>query len=188
MPGSEDPEWLTALAESLRKGDEVLVNNRSRPLTVTERTTSDGTGSTYPHHHVWMEGNGTEYILVHHSVREYEPKLYSASEWSWRTYEEDHIDDELYFKTGAGESVRSLEVTEERAILSDTTAEEFVEPTVAETTWAGAYDPAPESPSGDVLGGCPDCGADIVESQKKATCTGCSLWCPVDEWRAYDAE
>lgn len=186
MPSSDSPEWRTALAESLREGDEVLVNDRSRPLTVTDRTTMDGVGRSYPQHLVWMEGNGTEYILVHYSIREYNPKFYSVSEWSWREYTEDHIEDELYFETGASETVRSLETAEERIILSETTAEEFVEPTVTETTWAEDYTPPEQSPSGDVLGECPDCGADVVEDDEKATCTGCSLWCPADEWRAYD--
>lgn len=191
MQSNDSPEWRTALAGSLREGDEVLVNGRKRPLTVTDRTTKDGSGGTYPHHHVWVEGNGTEYILVHYSIREHEPRLYSASEWFWRTYDEDHIEDELYFEKGAGEDILSLETTEERVVLSDTTAKEYIEPTVPETTWSEDYTPTEvcfDVDDHDPLGECPDCGGPVVKRKQMATCSDCPLWCPADEWGAYNVE
>lgn len=179
----DSPEWRTALAQSLREGDEVYVNGRARPLTVTDRTTKEGSGGTYPHHHVWMEGNGTEYILKHYSVREYEPKLYSASEWEYK--EQADGSEELWFKKHSGEDVLSLETAEQRVAIADVTAEQFIEPTVTETTWSQDFEPVESEPDGERLGECPDCGGEVVQEQKKASCRDCPLWCPVDEWRAY---
>lgn len=186
MQSEDAPEWLNSIARSLREGDEVRINGRSRAVTVTERTYQDGIGSSYPHEHVWMEGNGTEYILVVYSIDDYHPKLYSASEWHWLEYE--NIEDEIRFETGAAEKVRSLKTDEERAMVADLSASEFIEPTVPEKTWAEDYQPAAEEASGDVIGGCPDCQGEVVETGEKATCTECPLWCPADEWRAYHAE
>lgn len=182
---TQEEEWLTALSRTLQEGDEVLINERSRPLTVTDRETREGVGTSYPHKFIWLEGNGTEYILKVFNTPN-NPRLYSASGWFWRTYDEDHIEDEIEFKTGNSEIVHQIETPDERVIVSDLAADEFIESTVPQTEWAEPFTPTQESPTGTVLGECPDCGSDVVEDDRKASCTECELWCPVDEWRAFN--
>jgi len=183
---TQTEEWLTALSETLEEGDELVINERSRALTVTDRTVRDGVGASYPHQHIWLEGNGTEYILKVYNQPN-NPRLYSASGWFWRRYDEDHIEDEINFKTNHGEIVHQIETTNERVIVSDLAADEFIEPTVSETGWAEPFTPSKKEASGTLLGECPDCGSDVVEDEGRATCSECELWCPVDEWRAYNA-
>lgn len=184
MINTDSTEWRNALASALQPGDTVIINDRSRALTVTDRTVHDGCGSTYPHHYVWLEGNGTEYILVHHDIDDYDPTLYSASDW--RVIEHDNIEDEIMFETGAGEQVRHIETDNETAIVADITADDYIQPTIPESKWANDYQPNTDHiVTGEEIGTCPSCNATVIETDNKATCTSCELWCPIDEWNAH---
>jgi hypothetical protein len=63
----DDESFVCSVAEALEPDDEVIVNGRSRPLTVLgfEEQTSNGaiSGRDWPYHILWLRGNGTEYRL-----------------------------------------------------------------------------------------------------------------------------
>lgn len=179
-------EWVCSIADRLSVGDEVLVNERSRPLTVTDRDIDRGSGPDYPHKHVWLEGNGTEYRLRYSHTKLNIPVLHTRSNWTER--ELPNGGTKIETDTKSGEDVKTLKPVDGVAVaVSDVSAAEFIEPTIAESTVAEDYKP-PErdvESDGDELGECPDCGSAVVEDQSRATCSGCELWCPIDEWEAY---
>jgi hypothetical protein len=186
---SDDKAWVNAVVASLSEGDRVLVNDRSRSLTVTGFDQDTGVGADYPYRVVCMEGNGTTYRMRYSVPRDYYPSLYTESEWSFR--ETATGETEIWYEGNTGRTV--LEVTTaggDRALVAEQSASEYLEATVPTgETWAADYTPGPDRPLPDRaeerLGECPECGADVVQVKARATCSGCELWCPVDEWRAY---
>ena len=164
------PEWLCAVGENLDVGDEVYLNTRTTPLTVTDTGIDTGAGTDYPYTVVYLEGHGTEYRL----------KIPNTPS---------HVF--LYWPSrNSGKEIRRIEPADggTTALVAKKSAEEFIEPTVAETDTLGdALDGLGGTTvaDGDRLGDCPDCGETVVDSEGRATCTGCPLWCPRDEWDAF---
>lgn len=108
------PEVVCSVAEALETGDEVIINDRSRPLTVTrfEEDRHSGVigGSDYPYHVLWLRGNGTEYRLRWSHTCEYAPKLHTESELeSGESYSVKHGERRPYTRaTNSGTTVRWL--------------------------------------------------------------------------------
>lgn len=106
-----EPEFVCSVAEALEAADEVIINGRSRALTVLgfEEQTSKGviSGSDYPYHILWLRGNGTEYRLRWSHTCEYLPRIHTESELevreSWSIKHGELTDETL--STGPGERV-----------------------------------------------------------------------------------
>ena len=64
-------------AEKLSENDLVYINNRSNPLKVVKRRGNFKEASGGPRFHLFLEGNGTEYILT---IHENSMRLYTESE------------------------------------------------------------------------------------------------------------
>ena len=103
---------IQQIDDIVRKGDELHIDDRSRPLTVTgvhTRTPSEETPEEYISdlNTLELEGNGTKYHLrTTHQELEQHPVLYTESEW-----EETTGDDAVgcpYTYTGDGEEVESV--------------------------------------------------------------------------------
>lgn len=79
-----DEEFVCSVAEALERDDEIIINGRSRPLTVLgfEEHRSHGvvSGSDWPYHILWLRGNGTEYRLRWSHLCEYYPRLHTDSQ------------------------------------------------------------------------------------------------------------
>lgn len=81
----EQPEeYVCSIADALRSGDEVILNGRSRALTVLGRDEQPNPGvvksTFYPARIVWLRGNGTEYRLRYSHSGEYWPRINTESE------------------------------------------------------------------------------------------------------------
>lgn len=83
-----DPSFVCEVAEALETGDEIIINDRSRPLEVLgfEEQRSSGVmkASDYPYHILWLRGNGTEYRLRWSHQCNHTPRLNSESELETR--------------------------------------------------------------------------------------------------------
>ncbi len=163
-------EWLCAVGKSLEVGMEVYINLRQTPLEVVETGVNTGSGPEYPRTVVYLEGNGTEYDIKI-------PNEPNTPTIDWPS--NDGI-----------RHVRRIEPANggTTALVAEQTADEYIESTVEEPdTLSGALDGLGEETDaeGDRLGDCPDCGEAVVADDGRATCTGCPLWCPRDEWDAY---
>jgi len=107
---------VCAVAEALEPDDEVLVNGRSRPVTVLgfEEQPSPGvvSGSDYPYHMLWLRGNGTEYLLRWSHTGDYYPTLNTESELeTYESYSVKHGEPRQATRaTCEGETVRRLAV------------------------------------------------------------------------------
>lgn len=81
---SMDEGVVCAIVDTLEPDDEIILNDRSRPLTVLgfEEDRSHGliSGSDYPYHIQWLRGNGTEYRMRWSHTGRYYPTLNSDSE------------------------------------------------------------------------------------------------------------
>lgn len=165
-----DDEWIRAFFLSLREGDEVIVNGRNRPLTVTDRWWDDRESGYYRY---TLEGYGTTYRTI--------------------------IDEDTAVKLttvgGRTMMVNTVEVPEgETHAVSDVTAAEFIDDVDGFGAGSVVHDQAPTDRTtstdaeaeGEHLGTCPDCGEVVVEDANRAVCTGCELWCPIDEWTAFE--
>ncbi len=163
-------EWLCAVGKSLEIGMEVYINLRQTPLEVTDIETTEGSGPEHPYTVVYLKGNGTEYDLKI-------PNEPNTPTMDWPSNE-------------GLQWVKRIEPADggATALVADQSAAEFIEPAVAEQdTLSDALDGLGEETDadGDCLGECPDCGGSVVADDGQATCTGCPLWCPRDEWDAY---
>jgi hypothetical protein len=102
-----DGNVLNSRANNLAPGDEVFVNELSRPLEVTGRhrqRVDMRTRSRDDYHYiVELEGFGTEYHLLWDHGSGVAPMLYRKSEWTER-------DDVYLFDYTGGERVGTLEV------------------------------------------------------------------------------
>lgn len=82
----DDPaaDVVCSVADALRSGDEVIINDRERALTVLGRDEDPSygllSGSDYPYRVVWLRGNGTEYRLRYSHTGRYFPRLNTDSE------------------------------------------------------------------------------------------------------------
>lgn len=185
--GEELKRWsrnddLNGVVSELRDGDEVLVQDRSLPLEVFDKDTEKIGSDPHPTEVAYLEGRAGrvfrlrgEYAPDENLNPSYStpPSLELKQKGKWTTKRS---------------TVTKLAVKNwSERITAEITAGEFVGPEISETTWAEDYTPPNRTPDGDTLGECPDCGSEVVEQDRKATCTGCPLWCPIDEWRAYHA-
>jgi hypothetical protein len=109
-----EPEFVCSVAEALETGDEVIINDRSRPLTVTrfeeDRHTGVIGGSDYPYHVLWLRGNGTEYRMRWSHLCEHSPHLHTESDLeSGESFSIKHGEPRPYTRaTGQGTTVRWL--------------------------------------------------------------------------------
>lgn len=107
---------VCAIADALRPGDRVLINDRSRPIEVILRELQHHSGvlktTDYPYRIVWLQGNGTDYRLRYSHLGKYYPRLTTKSQrktresWSIR-------DQEMQTKTivtERGRTVRRISV------------------------------------------------------------------------------
>ena len=173
-----DEEFLCRVLRSLSTGDEIRVNERTRPITVVETgNLIDGHGSDYPYYEVELEGNGTTYTI----------RVSDGNRTALLDYPSN---------TGIC-FVRDIEVAgSSSVIVSDVSADEFVTPTV-ETVSAveqSLRENRPESADRDelagmdVIGECPECDSAVVDDGERAVCwVGCGEWCWIEEWEAYHA-
>ena len=103
-------QFVCALADALREGDEVILNERQRPITVLGREIDDGgfvAASDYPYKHVHLRGNGTEYRMRYSHTGEYYPTVCTESELITEQYQGEP---RTRSKTGAGRQVKRIEV------------------------------------------------------------------------------
>lgn len=102
---SEEEIW--EVAESIETGDEVLVNDRSRPLEAVDRFTTESR-KTYRSDSITvvLEGNGTMYHLLWSEDHGVLPMLYKESDWE---VTEDAYGEEKYEYPRMGDRVRNLE-------------------------------------------------------------------------------
>lgn len=181
-------KWVCAIADTLQPGDEVMMNDRSRALTVTDRDTQEGVGDLYPFEQVWLEGNGTEYYLRYSHTHRYHPKLYSASEYDIR--EQACGRTEVKTHVGSGREVLFIETVDggETAIVSEQSATEFIEEDISSATWH----PDPEQGTveidteGEVLGDCINCEGSVLQDGERAVCQSCGSWCWITQWREWE--
>ena len=111
-----DEGLVCAVAGALEADDEVLLNDRSRPLTVLgfEEDTSHGlvSGSDYPYYILWLRGNGTEYRLRWSHTGRYYPTLNTESELeTTESYSIKHDEPRKMTRaTSRGERVRQIAI------------------------------------------------------------------------------
>lgn len=168
-------EWMCRVARQLDDGDEIMVNQRQRPLTVTDTNPGDYGG--FPFDAIALEGNGTDYTVRIPEDDESRPLLQWPSSDSMTT-------------------IWKLEVEgSTQAMVSEMSATEFIQG-IGESeplegaegiTGGSAADPDDVDDSA-VLGTCPDCEGDVVENEEQAQCTNCELWCWMSEWNTHYAE
>lgn len=109
-------ENVCAVSDALRAGDEVLFNNRSRPIEVLGREVDRGSGlingSDYPYRVVHLRGNGTEYRLRYSHTGDYYPHLHTESQLeAGESYSVKHGEPRPYVRaTERGENVRNIDV------------------------------------------------------------------------------
>lgn len=107
---------VCALADALRPGDEVVFNNRSRPIEVLGREVDRGSGlingSDYPYRVVHLRGNGTEYRLRYSHTGEYWPRMHSESQLeASESYSVKHGEPRPFVRaTGPGERIREVQI------------------------------------------------------------------------------
>lgn len=117
MTGDSDQEMpvteVQETADSLTPGDQVVLNDRKRPLTVTDRHTRAiqkayrrRRGDRDHQDVVELEGNGTTYHLLWHHGSDVGPMLYREAEW--RTIDTAGSDDPRYDYSRGGTRVRSI--------------------------------------------------------------------------------
>jgi len=99
-----DGPFVCGVAEALEAGDEVIINDRSRPLEVLgfeeQRCRGFLGANDYPYHILWLRGNGTEYRLRWSHLCEYLPRLHTESQLETRE-SFCHRDREKYIQTTA---------------------------------------------------------------------------------------
>lgn len=107
---------VCAVADALRGGDEVVLNDRTNALAVLGRDVdaSHGfvSGSDYPYRVVWLRGNGTEYRLRYSHTGNYRPTLHTEGHLETRERfchrcREEHP---VTWASGSGERVRRIAV------------------------------------------------------------------------------
>lgn len=167
-------EWLCAVGRQLAVGDEVFINLRRRPLTVTNRSLdASGFGSAYPYRVIELEGNGTTYTLRI-------PDKDQTPTFDWPS------------SNGGVFAYRIETAGGTTALVAETSASEFVAATV-DSTHAPNLSPTrtalAESVPDDapVLGFCPACSSEVVAvADERAVCRECDLWCWIDQWSVFD--
>ena len=109
----EESDEPSRKADGLDEGDKVLLNDRSRPLTVTGRHEKPVTKTHRRHarkrdHYdiVEMEGNGTNYHLLYRYGSGVGPILRKESEWT-----EVEENGETRYEYRSGTRIKSIEVT-----------------------------------------------------------------------------
>jgi len=107
----ERAAYVHGRARSLNRGEQVVINDRDRALTMTDRFTQPdlSPGSTGPYYIIELEGNGTTYHLLCWERAEVRPMLYTESEWGENT-ENPHVE---YDYPGSGERVRDFRTIDE---------------------------------------------------------------------------
>lgn len=106
-----DQQFVCSVVEALEPDDEVIINDRSRPLTVLgfEEQANPGVikSTDYPYYIWWLRGNGTEYRLRWSHLGDYYPNLHTESELeSGESYSVKHGEPRKYTRaTGRGERV-----------------------------------------------------------------------------------
>lgn len=82
--GNWKEDFVCSIADALETDDEIVVNDRTRSLTVLgfEEQPCPGLlgGSDYPYQILWLRGNGTEYRMRWSHLGEYYPRLHTESE------------------------------------------------------------------------------------------------------------
>lgn len=109
MSAQEETHPIHVIGLRLSEGDEVLFNDRRRPLTVVgthERKNYNAYYGDEWYRVVRLEGNGTEYHLLCLRGAEYGPMLYKEADWDDETNE--YGQSPVYSRMG--ERVESLEV------------------------------------------------------------------------------
>lgn len=111
---NQDQSFVCAVADALRQGDEVLLNDRSRPLTVMYREQDTGggltSGSDYPYHHVWLEGNGTTYRMRYSHTGNSYPMLHTDSQLRTVESRAPHRPDVVVQADGTSKTVLTVSV------------------------------------------------------------------------------
>lgn len=110
-------EFVCTIADALEPDDEVIINDRSRPVTVLGFEEQQNPGllksPDYPYHIVWLRGNGTEYRMRWSHRCEHSPTLHTESELetreSWSVKHEEKRQKTIP-KSNTGEAVRWISV------------------------------------------------------------------------------
>lgn len=122
MSSSSDPHVesesdVNEVADSLEEGQEVLFNDRSKPLEVVDRMEQRITkihrrrhGQRDHYDIVVLEGNGTVYHLLWQHGSGSNPILRKRSEWTEEETEDGEVE---YDYSSRGDRVNDIEVVEE---------------------------------------------------------------------------
>lgn len=112
----QQQDFICTIARALEPGDEVILNDRTRPLEVLGFEEQHNPGlinsPDYPYHIQWLRGNGTDYRLRWSHQGSTAPLLDSESQLRTReTYSPKH--GEVTTKSvakGRGEQIRRISV------------------------------------------------------------------------------
>jgi len=181
-------EWgidddLNAVVEKLQPGDEVVVDDRERALTVFDKTDAVMGSDAHPTHIALLEGRGGRVYRLRGPYRvddDYStpPSLELRQEGNWKT------------KSSAITKLAVENWTER--IRAEMSAAEFIKPTVETQPTLGTPTGSPvvefdESPPAErTVGECPKCESPVVEQDERAVCTGCPSWCWLTQWEAHE--